>query len=458
MNAKTFSRRRLLKGAAFALAGAGMTALAGCQPKVVEVTREVEKVVERTVVTEKIKEMILLRWHHRLGGWQCDEDRIKRFMDEHPDVKVNEEEFPAGSAEYGPKIASLVAANMVGDVTWVAIGSGSFQFLAQNNALAGLDELINVDSSGFSLDEYYPRTISGLRYGPGGQGTGDLLALPELAHATYDCLFYNKTMFDAEGIAAPSESWTRDDLLQLAKDLTGGDRFGFLPVTGGYSEIRYHTLAWGGELMSADGKTSLLEDEKVKAATRWVHDLFFRDKVSPLAQDMAGGRNPMFVAGQLAMFESGGWDLAIKSVIQDQFEWDMVLMPTGPAGVRGGHLHLDGEAVTAQSKNKQLAYEFCKTLTDYKSELGICNEIGLVARPDVYADPSIEVNKHLVLLGKSTEEALEHLGPANLRKQESQTTLKALFDPLWTGDAQPDDAFFADISAQWQEFLDKQPE
>ena len=103
MKANTLSRRKLLKGAVLALAGAGMTALAGCQPKIVEVTREVEKVVKETVVTEKIQEMILIRWHHRLGGWQCDADRIQRFEEAHPGVKVNEEEFPAGSAEYGPK-------------------------------------------------------------------------------------------------------------------------------------------------------------------------------------------------------------------------------------------------------------------------------------------------------------------------------------------------------------------
>ncbi|MFO7526351.1 MAG: hypothetical protein R6W68_12950, partial [Ignavibacteriaceae bacterium] len=53
------------------------------------------------------------------------------------------------------------------------------------------------------------------------------------------------------------------------------------------------------------------------------------------------------------------------------------------------------------------------------------------------------------------EEAAEELGPANVRKQESQTLLIAMFDPLWTGDAQPTDAFFAGASAEFQEFLDK---
>jgi ABC-type glycerol-3-phosphate transport system substrate-binding protein len=136
----------------------------------------------------------------------------------------------------------------------------------------------------------------------------------------------------------------------------------------------------------------------------------------------------------------------------------MILMPVGPAGQRGGHLHADGEAVFASSENKDLAYELCKFLTDYEGGLGITQEIGLAARPDVYADPSVASDPHVVLLGKSTEGAAEHRGPANQRKQELQTTVKAIFDPLWTGDEEPDDVWFAEASAEVQEFLDKEPE
>jgi len=133
----------------------------------------------------------------------------------------------------------------------------------------------------------------------------------------------------------------------------------------------------------------------------------------------------------------------------------MVLMPKGPGGQRGGHLNVDAEAVTQQSENKDIAYEFIKYLTDYEAQLGIVQEIGLVSRPAVYDDPLVKDHPLIRLLGQATEEATEHRGVKNLRKQELQDTVKAILDPLWSGDVQPDEAFFAEASEEFQLFLDK---
>ncbi|NJN83371.1 MAG: sugar ABC transporter substrate-binding protein [Caldilineaceae bacterium] len=442
MNSKMLSRRTFLKGVAMTAAGAALAACAapvpGAEPEVV------------------FKDVQILRWHHRLGGWEIYDERIKAFEEANPGVKVNEEEFPAGSAEYGPKIVSMVAAGVVGDVTWTAIGSGSYQFLVQNNGLAPLDDLIEADTSGFTLDEYYPRIISSLR-----MGDNRLYGLPELAHGVNTNIFFNRDLIEAEGLEAPTNEWTHDDLVQMAQALTTADRFGFLPAIGDYSNTRNQTLPYGGEVISDDGTTSLLNSEESKQGLRWVHDMFYGNKVAPTPQQMQGadgGTNQMFLAGQLAAYQSGGWGLSIKNVVEDKFVWDTVLMPTGPAGVRGGHLHVDAEAVTEQSEMKDAAYEFIKYLTDKEGGVGIALEIGLAARPDVYEDERVVSVPYLVLLGQGTEESDEHINPANLRKQELQTTVKALLDPLWVGDEQPTDEFFASASDALQEFLDKSAE
>jgi ABC-type glycerol-3-phosphate transport system substrate-binding protein len=114
--------------------------------------------------------------------------------------------------------------------------------------------------------------------------------------------------------------------------------------------------------------------------------------------------------------------------------------------------------VTEQSENKQLAYEFCKYLTDKEGAVGVALETGLACRPDVYEDERISDNPYVVLLGQANSEAHEHINPANLRKQEMQTTVRAIFDPLWVGDAEPNDDFFEQASATYQEFLDKSAE
>ena len=448
MSAKRLSRRDFLKGAAMSAAGLSLSALTGC------VVVSSEQATGSETVQTVYEETSILRWHHRLGGWEIYADRIAAFEEANPGVKVNEEEFPAGSAEYGPKIVAMVAAGVVGDVTWTAIGSGSFQFLSQNNALAPLDEFVKGDS-GFSLDEYYPRTVRSLEM------EGELFGLPELAHGVQNVLFFNRDMIEGEGLEAPTNDWTRDQLLEMAKAMTTEDRFGFLPATGDYSNTRNQTLPYGGELISEDGTTSLLEDDGVKEGLRWVYDTFYKDQVAPTAQQVQGvdgGTTQMFVGEKLAAYQSGGWGLSIRNVVEDKFAWDMVKMPIGPAGVRGGHLHVDAEAVLAQSEIKDKAYEFCKYLTDLEGGVGIALEIGLAARPDVYLDERVASNPHLVLLGQTTEEADEHRNPANLRKQELQTTVRAIFEPLWVGDEEPSDAFFAEASGTLQEFLDKPAE
>jgi multiple sugar transport system substrate-binding protein len=398
------------------------------------------------------QEGISIRWHHRLGDYQSYPLRIAAFEEANPGVTVVQEEFPAGSAEYGPKVASLIAAGTVGDVAWTALGSGSYQFLMQNNGLAPIDDFVEADDSDFSLDGYYPRIIQSLRF------EEKLFGLPELAHGVQTCLFYNQDMLEAAGLELPTMEWTRDKLLEVARPATNGDIYGFLPATGDYSNLRNHTLTHGAEIMSEDGTTSLLEDDGVKEALRWVHALFTEHQVAPTPQQMQGtGRSTeqMFVGEQIAMFQSGGWNMSIGTLVEDAFTWGVVLMPKGPADHRGGHLHVDAEAVTNLSQQKQLAYEFIKYLTDHEGAVQVALQFGLAARPGVYEDERIASNPNLVLLGQATEESAEHINPANLRKQELQTTIKAIFDPIWLGDAAPDDAFFADASGQFQEFLDK---
>jgi ABC-type glycerol-3-phosphate transport system substrate-binding protein len=346
-------------------------------------------------------------------------------------------------------------------VTWCAAGSGSFQFFAVNEALAALDDQVAADNT-IDLDDYFPNAVSAMRLGPNGQGSGNLYAIPEVVHGTYQCLFSNNDLLEKLGLAAPpkDDSWSREDLLEVAiKSTSEADRrFGFLPITGGYSEIRHTTRAYGGELISPDGKTSLIESEGVKVGTRWLHDTFFKLHVAPLPAEQTGGSSQMFLGDRLAMFQTGTWGLqTMNSLIKDRFKWDMTLMPKGPTGERGGHLHVDGYAVLRDSQNKDIAYEFCKLITSELYSRRYAVEVnGLTARFDTYEDEGArQAQPYWKELKQSMEEAGEHLGPANLRKQESQTLLGSLFTPLWVGDEEPDDAWFAKTSAEWQTFLDK---
>ena len=95
----------------------------------------------------------------------------------------------------------------------------------------------------------------------------------------------------------------------------------------------------------------------------------------------------------------------MQDVVKDAFKWDMVLMPKGPAGNRGGHLHADSFAITSTSKNKELAYELCKHLTDKEAGVGFGSMYGLACRFDTFQDERLTKDPLLVKIGKTTEEA-----------------------------------------------------
>jgi len=228
---------------------------------------------------------------------------------------------------------------------------------------------------------------------------------------------------------------------------------------GDYSNMRNNTLRFGGEIISEDGKKSLLDDEKCKQGYQWVWDCYFTHKVSPTAQQVVGTQDQMFLAGKLAGWASGGWGMVTcRTVVKDAFKWDVVMMPKGPTGNRGGHLHADSFAVTALSKQKPLTYQLVKFLSDKESGVLQCKLQGLGSRFDVYQDDRIKNDPIIVKIGKTNEEAADHRGSANNRKQELMTTVNAIFGPVWTGDRKLDNAFYAEATKTLQTFLDKKAE
>lgn len=473
MKSRQMSRRKLLR---FAAIGSSTLVLAACQPKVVEkiveqtvvvteekvvketVQVEVEKAVEVTKIVEKVTDRTLLRWHHRLGTeWSMYTAATQVYEEEHPNIRVHEEVVPATDAEYAPKMLTMIVGGVAGDIAWVCNAYGAFQFFAVNNAIVPFDDLIDADGTGFSLDEYFVQAVDMFRLADN-VGDGPLYALPELAQALHAFLFFNKDIFASKGVDLPTDEWTRDQMLEAALRLTDDNHYGYYGVVKEFKNQRNHTLPYGVDMFSADGKQSLLEDEAVKDATRWVIDLFAKHRVAPRTQDMEGSDREMFAAGKLAMIQHPitSWG-AFQGLVKD-FEWDMVVMPKGPVqglGSRGGWFSGDGESILADSELKQEAYEFIKAITSRESQVQLALEIGLAARPDVFEESRTKDQPQLRRSRQMLEEAAPFLSPWNLRQLELNTVTQAIFQPAFAGEIEADDTFFTEASEQLQKFLDK---
>ena len=102
-------------------------------------------------------------------------------------------------------------------------------------------------------------------------------------------LYYNKKMFDAAGMPYPDETWDWAKLVDVAQEADPQGRqtarstqWGFYTETTDM-ENYWSELVWqnGGEIISADHKTSLVGSDQATGGIQFLQDLIWKDKVMP---------------------------------------------------------------------------------------------------------------------------------------------------------------------------------
>ena len=107
-------------------------------------------------------------------------------------------------------------------------------------------------------------------------------------------------------------------------------------------------------------------------------------------------------------------------------------------------------------RGEEKAFEWMKFLTNQESgkQLGIIGgTIG--GRPDVYGDADLLKIPYRQVFKGLMDNAMPSRITANWRQTEAEQALTQLTQPLWTGDAKPDQAFLDDVTAQIQTIMDK---
>jgi multiple sugar transport system substrate-binding protein len=179
-------------------------------------------------------------------------------------------------------------------------------------------------------------------------------------------LYYNKTMFDAAGIAYPDATWTWETLVdvgkQLTLDLDGDgqiDQYGFYTETTDM-ENYWSELVWqnGGEILSEDRTKTLLASDAAVGAFQFFQDLIWTDRImpEPLFSVETGDA---FEQGQAAMESNGSW--LVPTHIAAGLDFGIAPLPAGPAG-QATSINPTGAVVAAATKNPDAAWEFVKYL------------------------------------------------------------------------------------------------
>ncbi len=187
-------------------------------------------------------------------------------------------------------------------------------------------------------------------------------------------LYYNKKMFDAAGIPYPDDTWDWAKLTDVAKQLTVRAADGTVSQWGFYTETTdmenyWSELVWqnGGDIISADHKSSLVGSDQAAAGIQFLQDLIWKDKVMPDAS-ITDALGDAFEQGQAAMESNGSWLVATHQ--SAGIDFGIAPLPKGPAG-QATSINPTGAVVSKGTKNPDAAWAFVKYLAGTEAQTKI---------------------------------------------------------------------------------------
>ena len=303
---------------------------------------------------------------------------FEEFQKQHPNIKLDL--TYCGGGDYPVKLQTMLVGNQAPDVMAIAsdvmdpfLGQGYFEDLTPYMEKDGLtNEWVQSGIDTFTYD-------------------GEIFAAPFVSKVM--CIVYNKEIFDAAGIAYPSEDWTEAEMLDAAKKLTSGE--GVERTWGFYwswmAAEMMRNLYGSAPVYDADTMTMQAKDN---AAFRHTMELFeqmlLKDNSSPdpVSQSSISGG---FESGKFAMSIAITAGLEnIAKMIGDSFEWGVVALPVSEQyGPWSSTLRLDGFMMSSQSAHKEAAWELIRYLTADREALIRAGSTGIPMAKQILEDEEV---------------------------------------------------------------------
>jgi len=482
------NRRDFLRLTAAAATGAVMAACAPATPVVIErevikevpvekpvvvekevpkeVIKEVavEKVVKETVVVEKevvkevpvkpagpIKLTVATDWNSGPRKEMYDQLTV-RFEEMHPDVKVEVWHMGSGGTSGPGGMADIVRAQeLTGSAADVLQGmpAGSMDFA--KDYLLDITDLAT--ELGWKMEDWYFSPAQS--YSPDGK----LRVLP--FNVSVSGWMYNKTMFEEEGIDEPTDDWTFNDMVEVAKKFTNPEKgqYGVWAKTGEWYGYGEHMFAAGATMFTKDRlRSGLCDGHAPDIFERWI-DLIFKDEISPAPGEVSGlltaGVTNFFATGKVAMMPHGVHSTGgLMRQIGDRFVASVMPTPKDPeTGLRCFQQNNDGNGVfvlAAERGTAELAVEYIMEMIGDWGQEFVAREAPCFpcskkwAHSDLFLEPP-PLNKEQVLINRETYEPIpmmwfEHWG-------EAMRAFRSEKDKAFTGEVPAKEAYFAGCEA-----------
>ncbi|MCZ8521030.1 MULTISPECIES: extracellular solute-binding protein [Paenibacillus] len=257
---------------------------------------------------------------------QFFQKRIEAFAKEHPNIQVKMEQraFPFATNEFKTAVLGDQAVDIFrADNTWIPE-------YAELGIVYPLEKL----SSEAAWSGYIPSALQSARY------QGSLYGLPSVIEVP--ALLYNKRLLGEAGFTNPPA--TMDELLTMAKAMTGNGRYGLFLTEDSYFALPY-LWAFGGGMVTDDRQIEIASADSQKAFEFMVK--LRREGVTQPYADFSDWYGRMMKdfaeESRVAMIINGPWamgDILKGRAFLHEDQLGIAAVPQGPKGQGspvGGH-------------------------------------------------------------------------------------------------------------------------
>ena len=360
-------------------------------------------------------------------------------------IRARFEVFPP---DKGPAV--LAASGALGDVMRLGGFGGEYPGMAVPGYLRDLGPFVQRDR--YDLKQFFAASIETLRL------NGKQTALPFTAHPGFCAQYVNLDALAQAGIPEPNDAaWTLTDLQDLGKRLANTlracDRWAMWAPTQ-LQHVIVATRAFGGEVISRDGKRSPIADPASAQGISYVADLILRDRVAPPPGTLQGSGVDNFIRGNVAVL---WWNMFIQSTLVQQGQgvrWKAFLQPKGPKE-RGIFMTTDSIAMNAATRYPDQAFATLKHFTAKEANFDwfeITKTPG--ARVDFWGDRLVQSDPFGKVFARAMDESAPLNHVANGRGDEHNKVVNDALATIWSGKASVKDATEAARRAA-QEIMDR---
>ena len=273
------------------------------------------------------------------------------FMQQHPSTQVNVR-YP-GNADSLPSLTTYAQAYDC--FAWPRPPSDH-----EAAFLLDLTPLIDADQS-FAAADYPAALLSPFQLGT------KRLGLP--MSVQLNALAYNQALFDRFGVPAPQPTWTLDQFLATAQQLTdthaSPPRYGYGMTFAGPLDLRTFLALYGASTTTTNGTEASFTSDEFVAAVRFYADVL--KQYSP-HQTLPGYREPHSIPDVLSDGQTGMWVTSFANASMNDPASAVLIpkiapLPRGAKNANANNITITGIYISATTQYPQVCWDWIKFLS-----------------------------------------------------------------------------------------------